>query len=419
METETFKPQPTAFLRLCDRLLGWLAPLLIAVTCSDLLQGLDVMGKGFIKPRDFTLGLSIACLGLALMLRPRFSPTVLLMTLVPFWRFFDSAFIRRYIPVEDPSALTMRSSVVLLFVLVVVAVAATERGKQHLVNAAIGIIIITAIGVFIEFMGMAKFSAIIGRLAGFGSHPNCPGIYGNLALGVIFTLQPRFGRDMCLIGLSLAMMGPTLSRSAIALLAGITIVYLIIHGRKHLVGLMISAAIAIPLVSIGVVVLSTSALSQGTGKNTNVEERLKAILEFDTEKVGSPERLKDLMDAVEAIDKSPLIGTGTGYGTGGSPLMPHNQFVGLWLDHGILGPLLYAGLLIGLSVRCLLQRGNGAFCLIPLWGLAPASHNLTDTPAYWLALIAVGYALSAHRFGFRLSASPAPQVSPFTQVPTA
>jgi hypothetical protein len=120
----------------------------------------------------------------------------------------------------------------------------------------------------------------------------------------------------------------------------------------------------------------------------------------------SQERMKDLHDGWEGVTESPVFGHGTG--SASSHWQPHNQWVGIWLDIGVIGPLLFGGTLLFLSARVLMSGGKGLFGLVPLWGFTVFSQNLVETAGYWFCAGVVALVSTQSRFRLALR-RPTPQ----------
>ena len=149
----------------------------------------------------------------------------------------------------------------------------------------------------------------------------------------------------------------------------------------------------------------------GVVKDKNATDRFEAIFSMDFEKMQSPEREGVLKDGIEAIVNAPMLGYGTGTGT--TLWMPHNQIVSIWLDLGIMGPLMFLGVLFFVTFFVLRARGRGCWSLIPAFGFIPFSQILLFNPAYWYALAVTLLITARTKFVLRLtSKAPIPARPP-------
>ncbi len=198
-------------------------------------------------------------------------------------------------------------------------------------------------------------------------------------LGIVLTLSDRFWLNAMIIAIGAVAVGLTLSRSGMLVFLAMLMVWMVMNLRQHFGKIALMIAVSIPLIGIGVAMLTQMASSRSFGTDKNAKERIEAIFGGNTDKMESGERMKDFKDGWEAVGKKPLWGHGTGAGT--SIWKPHNQIVSLWIDIGIPGVLLYIGGLLVLTIRCFMVKMRGFYCLVPLWLFIPCSQILVEIPA--------------------------------------
>jgi O-antigen ligase len=124
-------------------------------------------------------------------------------------------------------------------------------------------------------------------------------------LGICFTLQPAFWKNLALIAFATPAIALTMSRSGMAIFAIMVGLYVLLNARRHFTGLVLIALACIPL-AVGGVALLAQRTGGGLIKDENTKARLQAIYELDFEKIKSPERAKDLADGWEAVGQKPI-----------------------------------------------------------------------------------------------------------------
>ena len=359
-------------------------------------------GGSPLKPRDFNLALTFITCALALWNQPTLClPAWGLMT-IPLFRVLDAAFLQRYehLAFGGHSIFVMMLAGYFLTSVMALMALSTPKGKLiALWVASCTIILLSLVNIY-EWLGFASFTRIPGRMAGWHIDPNHSPIIICLMTGVLFTWCGRFWFNMAHVGLSIFAIAVTMSRSGMAVFAAILAAYLLVHFRKHWIGLAVVAGLSVPVLAVGVAVLGASNERQGLAKNEDTTSRMQAIYELDFEKLKSPERAKDLADGWEAVMGKPLFGHGMG--AGDIRWAPHNQFVMQWLELGIPGLVHYAGILIIVTVVCVMRRFRAVYCLLPVWLFIPCSQILLETPPYWFAFAVAVMTLFPKRYALSL-----------------
>lgn len=372
-------PKPT----LAARLLPWTAVILLAGHISGAMACLYDKGQMPIKPRDFTLGLVALNFILVLFNRPAFKPAVMALLIIPTIRLLDSSMLQRYTNylLGDHSVAVMILANVWLVTVVSMCVLATENWRTVAYRAALAIILIDSGSVLYEALGMAKYSQINGRFAGFLTQPNDSIIVLCLMLGIALTLNRNFWQSVATIAVGAVAVGLTLSRSGMMVFAVMIMVWLLMNVRQNFGKIVIVVAASVPAIIAGVAMLTQMASSRNFGTDKNAKDRIEAIFGGSTDKMESGERMKDLHDAWEAVTQQPVFGHGTGCAS--SHWQPHNQWIAIWLDLGVMGPLMYFSVLAFLTARCAMAKGNAILTIIPLWGFSIFSQNLVEMAGYW------------------------------------
>lgn len=359
-------------------------------------------GKLPIKPRDYTLLLLFACGTLTMLKRPSFCIPALLLLAVPLMRVADAAFLQRFNlnHLIDHSVLVTTLLSNLLVSAMAVFVLSAANGQRVAIWVAVSAILLATLSIYYEWLGFASFTRIPGRLSGMSDDPNDAPILCCMMFGILFTLSPRFWWNLALAAVATPAIVLTLSRSGTAIFAVLVAAYLAANLRKHFTGLLLISVIALPLFGGGVVLMVSQSADTGVQKNENTEGRMRAILELDFEKIGSPERAKDLHDGWEAVKQEPVFGHGALSGT--SRWQPHNQVVAIWLDLGLAGMLTFTGLLLLVTFKSLLSGLRGMFCLIPIWLFVPCSQILVEMPHYFMAFAIAAQVAFPGRLALRL-----------------
>jgi len=369
---------------------------------SKLLVWANNEGRFPIKPRDYNLVFAALVGLLVLARRPKFSLLSFSFLIVPALRVLDAALLKRFTMIgviDDHTTFVMNLLSSLLISFCAMLCLADRRGYQIAQAVAAGVVLVVSAGIYDEWLGYHTMTSIPGRMAGFLEDPNAGPIAICLMLGVLFTLNRRFWLNMTLVAVAAPAIALTYSRSGMTIFAFLVLLYLARNFWGHALALSLLAGLGVPAVIAGVAMLQAST-HQGVTRDTNVESRLQAIYELDFSRLESQERGKDLEDGWEAVSHQPLLGYGTGAGS--AHWQPHNEVVSIWLEIGIGGVLLYLGPLLLLSCQCLVHRGRGFYCLVPVWLFIPCSQTLLDMPVYWLAVATCCHVAVVQRIRFTL-----------------
>ncbi|MCW0217625.1 MAG: O-antigen ligase family protein [Prosthecobacter sp.] len=392
----TLPKTPEPFLQ---RLIIWVCGTILGLLAADVVIGLYNVGLSPLKPSLFTLAAVASCVGLSLLSGIKFAPVSFLILLLPSVRLFDAALLSR-------SVTTLQGQVgmdhlrVMLVIVATLAVLSTNPGMRAVRWAAILAMLMTTGSEIAEMMGLAKFTSIDGRYAGFNSHPNFPPVLLCEMLGICFALCRNFKFNCVLIAIAFVGVALTYGRSGFVVLVLMAGVYILMNARKNLPFLALMAAISIPAVGVGFAILQ-SQTEQGIVKDKNTSERLEAIYELDFEKLKSPERAKDLADAWEGVMQKPLLGHGTG--VSGVLWAPHNEYVSLWLEMGIPGLLLFVGTLGLMVFRSITTGGRAGYLLFAIIAYTPAGQGRIEMPHYYLALATAAFILWPERYRIALT----------------
>lgn len=384
----------------------WISAVLLLVPLtSNALPMLFKDGVLPFKPRDYKLGFTLLTLLLVVINRPALCIPALTLLIIPFTRFTDAAVLQRFTTqgyFEDHETYVLNLGSDSLVALVAILCCCTPIGKRIALSVVTGTTLVVVGSVVYEFAGYAEWTNIPGRVSGLLGDANGPGIVLSLGIGVMLTLSNRFWWNIGFIAFSEFGNALTLSRSGTMGIMLLTVCYILANLRQRAGSLMLIGIVGIPLAGIGVAMLSADTERRGVIRDDNAKSRVEAIYELDYEKLWSGERAKDLLDGWEAVTQKPITGHGTGAGT--FWWRPHNEVVSLWVDLGLLGPVLYCSMLGYLAWRCLRTR-RGLYCLLPVFFFIPFSQVLVELPSYWITAAVAALVTSPHRYRLTLGLS--------------
>jgi hypothetical protein len=379
------------------------AVLMLVPVTSNALPMLFKDGDLPFKPRDYKLTLSALTLILVMLNRPALCVPALALLIIPIVRFLDAGVLQRFITqafFDDHETYVLNLGSDLLDALTAILCLCTPIGKR----IALWVVTLTAVvavgSVAYEYAGYAEWTNIPGRASGLLGDANAPGIVLSLCIGVMLTLSNRFWWNIAFIVFCELGNAMTLSRSGTMGIALITVCYILANLRQRAVALIMLAVVAVPLAGAGIAWLGADTERRGAIRDDNAKSRVEAIYEFDYEKLWSDERAKDLLDGWEAVTERPITGYGTGAGT--FWWRPHNEVVSLWVDLGLLGPILYCSMLGYLLWRCVRSGLRGFYCIIPVFFFIPFSQVLVELPIYWITAAVAALVTSPQRFRLTL-----------------
>lgn len=388
----------TGWTRFREWVLVWVCGGMLGALAADAVIGGYDAGLHPIKPALFTLGAVFLCIVMSLMSRPRLCLATLGIALLPAVRLFDAAVLRRF-DSSFQDQITMDLTRMMLVLIAMIAVLSTDKWEKTALWAAISAMLLTTGSEIYEMLGYAKFSSIPGRYAGFNSHPNFPPVLLCEMLGIVFALSKNFRFNCLMIAVAVPGVALTYGRSGMIVLALLCGAYVLMNARRNMGFLIIVTAISLPLLGIGVAVLE-SGTQQGVMKDKNTSDRLEAIYNLDFEKLKSPERVKDLNDAWEAVMQKPVFGHGTGIS--GTVYAPHNEYVSLWLEMGIPGITLFVGTWLWLVLRSVMTGGRAGYLLFALIAYTPVGQGRIEVPHFSLAMVAAACILWPKRYQITL-----------------
>ncbi|MEZ5300133.1 MAG: O-antigen ligase family protein [Verrucomicrobiales bacterium] len=352
-----------------------------------------------VRPALFLIAMSGICLLLTIPRKPDFAKSALLIFALLAARVIDAGLLQRFPTHGGPfkEAVSLGATVVLVMA-IACAVGVYYRANRTPLVVAAALSVLVCVGVNLaEFAGHGQFSIVGGRAAGFWQDPNNTAMAITFMAAAFCTCSRKYWWNIAILGIAGVGVAVTLSRSGMLVFALTAAAFAALNLRQHFGKLALTAAIAVPLALGGIGIMAATATSQ---RDSNVQRRLNAIFGGDVDKMGSSERMKDLMDGVDALTKHPIAGMGMGAGT--IYRQPHNQIVSVWLDLGIFGAILYGGVVAALLLKSALARFDGLLCVIPMIGFIPFSQFLCDFSPQWYAALIAAIATSARPLSIRL-----------------
>lgn len=261
---------------------------------------------------------------------------------------------------------------------------AAFNGAREMRAARLAMLLVVLIAVvnnFLDVVGIYEFTIAEGRGAGFYMNPNISALY--LFMGMILTvslLPPRYRLMYCVVvGVGIA---ATFSR------AGMLVWLISVYGLGQSQIFRLSKRI----VAIMVVILAAAVLVMQFGENVvtafgldrYLSENAMQRLHFNLSTDGSVQGRIDVAErSLELIKASPWVGHGLGaHNVPGTYVEPHNTYLLLGVELGVLGVGMYLWLLV------ILWRMKSPVSKVFAFSLAVWSlfdHNLIGSQGVWLA----------------------------------
>ena len=359
---------------------------LIVPYATNFIQWANANGYFPIRPAIYGVIASLGCLAVTFGRRSDLTVTALLVIFFHLAYMFISLLPDRYVhpsgrlyPLMTHGALLLSTFSITWFLGV------TQRLTvlPILVSFA-AVVVIGSLSNFADWFGVHQFSKVIGRAAGFHGDPNNSCIAIVLALAVFLTLNRKLWLSFAMIALSFIAVAITLSRSGLIAEILISATFLGVTFRKRPAAVLKALAVTVPVVIVGIGYLVSNMSSQ-TLRQSDIQDRLGALMGKDSEKMASGERMKDVQDGLDAVRDKPIFGYGVGAGTG--KWQPHNQLVAIWIDGGILFGGIYLLILGLIALKCLATGGQGLLCLLAVIIFIPFSQILHTSLTYWATCI--------------------------------
>lgn len=248
----------------------------------------------------------------------------------------------------------------------------------------------------------SAFTAVPGRAAGLYVNPNISGMFIAMAMVAGVPAAPRGVRLwfalLCGVGILL-----TFSRAA-WILWGLGVLWLGWMGeigltRRRWLAVALTGCVGLGLVGLLFTGVLGSALNQGifgAHLDPNTLARL-GIGSSSLSGFAANEREMLIGASLRIGAESPLLGHGLGYTDEWRfPVGPHNMYLLFWVEGGVLGVLLYFGLMVLLWKN---SRGTGRVVALQLIVAGMFTHNQLQQPAFLMltSFVVAHYAVAHQR----------------------
>jgi hypothetical protein len=342
-----------------------------------------------IQPRNYLVGIVALLFVYALAKRPRVNASIVVLLALITLRIGDLFFFDR-VPNLDKYELLSAEGAALAYAFGVIFLCGDRMALRYcaLVCGSLTILVCSGVNAW-EWQNPGYFSPVEGRSAGMFTNPNDSGTAVGVMLGVVLSMTPPLWLAAALICSSGIGVYFTLSRGGAIVWLLVIVAYLVIVGQKRL-RRMVGLAVWLGLIILLIVKLVDfeNALSGGgtTAVSSNVSGREKVFFgqeELDANDTG---RVDVLREGVQGIQEQPIVGYGTGASLG-ELYSPHNEFVAVWLDNGLVGMALYSLGLCLLVGSCILKNKALLIGCVPLVAEIAFSHNLLEHKSYLFAWI--------------------------------
>lgn len=207
--------------------------------------------------------------------------------------------------------------------------------------------------IFYDVAYPGSFSSLISRAGGFQENPNLAGTATVLLLAMVTRYDRVHPLDLLVILVAFIGVFATLSRGGMILFLVFSLNYLWFTGRgQRLKQVVLAPAMLAVMIVAGTVAVSTLTSSSEMFDAENAQRRL-STLAFDNDAVyGSDQiRLSLVPQYLRLIDQSVLAGHGAGF-TRTMPYGPHNTYLFVWVEYGLIGLTFYVWFLLAIMLLC-------------------------------------------------------------------
>lgn len=219
------------------------------------------------------------------------------------------------------------------------------------------------------------------RAAGFSGNANYTALVTTMLCASALDYERRRPLivDLLLIAVSLAIVLISLSRSGLLMLVAMLCVYAVVRIRQRPLAPSELRSGLISIAATMLVLAAASPLYAPQVEALQSQSRFRRALAGKQVDDGSAaSRIAAAQDALDRIDRSPLLGHGTGYARR-MPELPHNLYLQQWVNNGVLGLLGYV-VFLGTSAAVFVRRRclSGAMLIFVTALGSFFSHNVLD-----------------------------------------
>jgi O-antigen ligase len=219
------------------------------------------------------------------------------------------------------------------------------------------------------------------RAAGFSGNANYTALVTTMLCASALDYERRRPLivDLFFIAVSLAIVLISLSRSGLLVLVAMLCVYAVVRIRQRPLAPSELRSGVISLAATMLVLAAASPLYAPQVEALQSQSRFRRALAGKQVDDGSAaSRIAAAQDALDRIDRSPLLGHGTGYARR-MPELPHNLYLQQWVNNGVLGLLGYV-VFLGTSAAVFVRRRcfSGSMLIFVTALGSFFSHNVLD-----------------------------------------
>jgi O-antigen ligase len=331
---------------------------------------------------------------IAVMSPPRFPLSLWLLILLMAVRAVDS-FARGHGDVDfDP----IISSVGALLFCIVLSVMSgnTYAFRQGVITSATIVLIFNSAMNYWEWSHPGYFSTVEGRSAGLLTNANGAAYSIALMLGTILAAGIPRAFAFSIISIAAAGIYFTLSRGGAISWILIVGVYILTTFKTQARSLATGLGL---LGASGLIIYYLIASNDMSTTSADVKTRI-ALFSGQTEAldINDSSRIDVLMEGVDGIMRAPLSGYGT-FSSTGHPFRPHNEFLAVWLDNGIVGIALFLSAISFLGWECYRARQPVLFVgYAGLMSTVPFSHSLLEDRSFMVCWVTCSiFAMAARK----------------------
>jgi O-antigen ligase len=263
------------------------------------------------------------------------------------------------------------------------------------ITSATLVLVFNAAVNFWEWSNPGYFSTVEGRSAGLLGNANAAAYSIALMLGTI--LAAGIPRAFAYTLITIAGLGIffTLSRGGAISWILVVGVYILATFEARARSLAIGFGL---LAASGLVIFYLIASMGLTDSGGDVRARLDLFSgRIESLDINDSSRVDVFYEAIDGIQKAPLFGYGT-FAATGFLFRPHNEFLAVWLDHGIIGIALFVSAICFLGWECYRGRQPVLFVgYIALLSTTPFSHNLLEDRSFMVAWVTCAVVAMARR----------------------
>lgn len=271
-----------------------------------------------------------------------------------------------------------------LFLFAIAFVAFSDKAiltRKRLIVFLPFVILVVSIWVEIKFP-LLFTNEEFGRKSGFAGNPNAAAFFMIIMMLMMLNLKKPSTLDMVIFAIGTIGVFATFSRGGYLLIAilGASILYKVLTSKSYKSILSLVFGCGLLYVFFFSAVTELHNLEKG-----GAFKRLELMLSGDVEEIASGESTMDrkalLREHIDLGWESPLWGHGTGYTYTGQSLGggPHNVYVQIWCNQGVLGVVVTILLLLGfLRHFARYKNTKGMVFIVILIFEGALNHNMFD-----------------------------------------